>query len=87
MDKPLLGDEDVERLDRICASIREHYDSVRIFVTKDGRGIDRNTASLDRGAGNYYSALGQIGAWVDKERGYWGRIGVSEAEDDLGKQE
>lgn len=54
-----------ELLAKHCAEIGEHFDSVRIFVTKyEGNG---NTFRGTKSNGNYYAQLGQIKIWLEQE--------------------
>jgi hypothetical protein len=52
-------------LDRHVSQILEHFDSVRIFVTRssscDGR---KTTEAICRGSGNFYASLGYVREWV-----------------------
>lgn len=52
-----------EIVDLHVAQLGEHFDSVRIFVTRH-RGQDQSTASYDSGSGNFFAQLGQVGEWV-----------------------
>lgn len=48
----------------------EHFDSVRVFVTKqDGE----NTLAFNPGCGNHYASLGHVSEWLtaDKARVEW----------------
>ena len=47
-----------------CKSkLLEHFDTVRIFVTRHSGERD-NTATYDSGGGNIYAQLGQIHEWM-----------------------
>lgn len=47
----------------------EHFDSVRIFVTRHDGPRDQ-TAAYDHGGDNFYAQTGQIIEWVDIQRQY-----------------
>lgn len=50
-------------VDRAKAQLMEHFESVRIFVTKHS-GADDETGAYTVGQGNFYAQLGQISEWV-----------------------
>lgn len=52
-----------EIVERHAAQLGEHFDSVRIFVTRH-RGEDANTVSYEYGLGNFYAQLGQVSEWL-----------------------
>lgn len=56
------ADQDEAMLDKHVAFLMEHFDSVRIFVTRNER--DGCTMVCNRGRGNFYASLGQIKEWV-----------------------
>ncbi len=51
-------------------SLGEHFDSVRIFCTKQ---CGDSTFAINRGGGNHYASLGQIHEWIesDQARNFW----------------
>ena len=51
-------------LDECAAKLAEHFDSVRIFATKQGDGSMSNTLAFDVGRGNFYAQSGQIVEWL-----------------------
>jgi hypothetical protein len=55
-------------LQRACAQLMEHCDSVQIFVTVDD-GPNDQTRAYHFGNGSYFTRLGQVQYWVDCERG------------------
>jgi hypothetical protein len=55
-------------LQRACAQLMEHCDSVQIFVTVDD-GPNDQTRAYHFGGGSYFTRLGQVQHWVDSERG------------------
>ena len=46
-------------------ALGEHFDSVRIFVTKQS-GAD--TLGFSKGQGNRYASFGQITEWIDTDK-------------------
>lgn len=57
----------VKLVDRCIALLREHCDSVHIFCTRyDSESGD--TASVNKGDGNWFARLGQVEEWVEKKR-------------------
>lgn len=46
------------------AQLREHVDSVRIFVTVDPEEGTHVTRHADLGSGNIYAQLGQVKDWI-----------------------
>lgn len=60
-----MNDEDLKRfLDRHSTELAEHFDSVRIFVTRHGDRSTGTTLATSVGAGNIYAQIGQIQEWV-----------------------
>lgn len=61
------SDASMERVralvDAALASIIEHADSVRIFVTVHDGANDR-TKSFSRGRGNFYAQFGSVQEWM-----------------------
>lgn len=45
-----------------CAKLLEHFDSVRIFVTKHSGSSDQ-TMAFSTGGGSFYAQLDQINEW------------------------
>jgi len=61
---------DLQRLQKACEELSEHFDSVQIFVTRlsddqddDGEG----TVNVNWGSGNWFARYGQIHAWLVKQ--------------------
>lgn len=42
----------------------EHFESVRIFVTRAKPESPSDTQAIDNGTGNFYAQLGQITEWL-----------------------
>jgi hypothetical protein len=57
-------------VDDHVAQIREHVDSVRIFVTWDTDDGQSNTGGYDSGKGNFYAQQGQIEEWLTIQKQY-----------------
>lgn len=60
-------EEDRALLKRHLAQLAEHFDSIRIFVTRHD-GADGETMAFSEGVGNYYAQFGQINEWVERMR-------------------
>ena len=58
-----ISKEEQVRVDELVAKLLEHFDSVRIFVTRHN-GQDSETQSYDSGGGNLYAQLGQVREWL-----------------------
>lgn len=58
-----INEEDKKVVDEAVAKLSEHFDSVRVFVTRHNGG-DGETESYETGGGNFYAQLGQITEWV-----------------------
>ena len=63
-----MSDEEKDQLrtimDKHAASLSEHFDSVRVFCTKQTEDGECNTVALDVGRGNFYAQLGHIIEWL-----------------------
>ena len=59
------NEEKKDIIEKCCAQLMEHFDTVQIFVTKH-IGETGNTMSMDVGGGNWFARLGQVGSWMDK---------------------
>lgn len=56
---------DVEIVRQAASRLMEHFDSVRIFVTKhDGETDSSQETSV--GGGNFYAQYGQVRSWLDQ---------------------
>jgi hypothetical protein len=58
-----ISKEEQARVDESVAKLLEHFDSIRIFVTRHN-GQESETESYDSGGGNLYAQLGQIQEWL-----------------------
>lgn len=57
-------------LHTLTAQIGEHWDNVRVFVSKnsdDGKNISQTCVSA---IGNYYAQYGQVKLWVQRAEAY-----------------
>lgn len=63
----IINDAQQKLVDECSAKLLEHFDSVRIFVSKHDGG-ETNTASYEAGGGNFYAQLGQVAEWLDIQR-------------------
>jgi hypothetical protein len=48
----------------------EHFESVRIFVTRANPESPSETQAIDEGTGNFYAQLGQITEWLSIQDQY-----------------
>ena len=61
----------IEKLvDNAIDQLREHCDSVHIFVTMPTSDGNPHTAAAEKGAGNFYARLGQIEEWLCIQKQY-----------------
>jgi hypothetical protein len=58
-----ISEADQRLVDNAKESLLEHFDSVRIFVSRHN-GEQDETASYETGGGNFYAQLGQIHEWL-----------------------
>lgn len=56
---------DFTQLERSARVLREHFDTVQIFVTRCDEGSGE-THALNLGSGNWFARRGQVSAWVVK---------------------
>lgn len=59
----IIPESDQEIVDECRDRMLEHFDSVRIFVTRHS-GESANTAAYETGGGNFYAQLGQVREWL-----------------------
>ncbi len=58
------NDSQVEEIvNRACAQLAEHFDSVQIFVTRH-KGENQVTQNMEVGRGNFYARLGHVREWL-----------------------
>lgn len=64
-----ISKEDEKAIREVVARLMEHYDSVRIFVT---RHVGQNdvTESFETGGGNLLAQLGQVQQWLTIQNRY-----------------
>lgn len=66
-------DNNMERLSKLCdeaaTRLREHCDSVQIFVTYHGED-GQSTGSYEVGRGNFFARQGQIQEWLEIQQQY-----------------
>lgn len=55
---------DIERIESCLNQLREHFDTVQIFVTRQDQD---GTTTAATGVGNWMARYGQVRDWVDKE--------------------
>jgi len=48
----------------------EHFESVRVFVTRASPEEHHDTQAIDNGTGNFYAQLGQIKEWLEIQEEY-----------------
>lgn len=65
MSEEVKVDPDFELLKKHCGLIGEHFDTVRIFVTKHDSATDE-TSELSAGLGNMMAQEGQVRIWVKR---------------------
>lgn len=75
----MTNDEETELLDRHCAQLGEHFDTVQIFVTRYDSEI--GTRNVVFGAGNWFARYGQVVDWQTKKSEET-RVGVRKDNDE-----
>lgn len=63
IDEPIMTPADRNRVEAAASALIEHFDSVRIFVTKHDGEKDA-TGSFTSGKGNFFAQQGQIAEWM-----------------------
>lgn len=53
-----------ELVKKHALELGEHFESVRIFVTRAAPEEHHDTQAIDHGTGNFYAQLGQIQEWL-----------------------
>lgn len=59
----IITDDQRKLVDDVREKLMEHFDSVRIFVTRHDGG-NAETCSYETGGGNFYAQLGQISEFM-----------------------
>ncbi len=59
----MTNDEEEKQVSKAVDALREHFDSVQIFVTRHD-GVEVETGSITAGGGNWYARIGQIREWL-----------------------
>lgn len=58
--------EELQKLvDKVAQDLSEHCDSVRIFIVVHDNDLSKAYSS---GKGNFYSQLGQITEWIERQQ-------------------
>lgn len=57
-------DDDMKLVKKFCDDLGEHFDTVRIFVTRHEPEMEDGTITIDRGVGNWYAQYGQVKEWM-----------------------
>lgn len=65
----IIPPEDQKLVAEAVEKLMEHFDSVRIFVTRHDGSQDA-TACYERGGGNFYAQLGQVAQWITVQDQY-----------------
>ena len=60
----MAKDRDEKMVERCCAQLMEHFDSVQIFVTRHEGDITMSGAT---GHGNFYARYGQVQEWLCRQ--------------------
>ena len=60
-----MNDDALQKLiSQKVSELAEHFDSVRIFATRNSEDGKCKTRAYDDGAGNFYAQFGQIKEWI-----------------------
>lgn len=73
--------QEEEMLHDFARKIGEHWDNVRIFVSRDGE-QPSVTQELTTGRGNWYSQYGQVELWVQRQQAYERHSYIKESDKD-----
>ncbi len=71
--------ETTKLIDDCMHRIREHVDTVQIFITLHGDD-GKETLTYDVGSGNFYARQGQVEEWVRIQRVYQKQYAKSKSE-------
>lgn len=55
-------------VEQTVAKLREHFDSVQLFVSKATDDGKRDTEGFSVGSGNWYARIGQIDEWMQMKK-------------------
>lgn len=58
-----MKDPDIERIEEAMDLLREHFDTVQVFCTRQD---PDGTVNLKIGVGNWFARYGQIKDWVNR---------------------
>lgn len=64
-----ISEPDKKIVDEVKSKLLEHFDSVRIFVTRHD-GNAEETEAYTVGGGNFYAQLGQAHEWISIQDQY-----------------
>lgn len=74
-----------EKVKAAVATLSEHFDSVRIFVTLHNGG-ESETASYETGGGNFYAQLGQVQEWLCIQEQFQKNYAIKKDKEDENEQ-
>lgn len=69
MNEDIISKDEQALVDKCRDQMLEHFDSVRVFVTKHNGG-ESETQSYETGGGNFYAQLGQVTEWLSIQEQY-----------------
>jgi hypothetical protein len=81
MDSTIIPESDRKLVAHAVERLLEHFDSVRIFVTRHDGDKD-TTVGYSRGGGNFYAQRGQITEWTNQQQQIESSPQVDENEDE-----
>lgn len=62
-----MSERDMARVDQALDLLREHFDTIQIFVSRNESGELDGTVTVHKGVGNWFARFGQVRAWMIKE--------------------
>lgn len=62
-----MADKDVALVQHHIDRLREHFDTVQIFVTREEPEKTKETITVQKGSGNWFARYGQVRLWMLRE--------------------
>ena len=62
--KQMMQDSDLALVKQAVDFLKEHFEAVQVFVSRDDSDRLGGTTNCNMGSGNYYARYGQVSLWV-----------------------
>jgi hypothetical protein len=59
--------EDLQRIEKHCEDLGEHFDTVQIFCTRLADDGEKGTVNIHFGRGNWFARYGFVAYWMKKQ--------------------